>query len=348
MRSSTSALIKKEENANPNQRRKSPNYLLLLGSLPVIMLMLYLLSQSFKRRPLENSPAVEPPLDSSDLIFQRINRTCSTVPFAIPNKPKGQVVSSIEKWAGLDTLSLELEVARNEVLEIGIPKSLKLHESALGFVRQMKQEQEQAQRFFQYSITIGLIREIYALHKMALELGKGNCGEHAAYVAFEIIKLSVELGQNIKVARVEAKHYVDGSEHSFVMVDSDIEFAMPMDSKAQVSRYTNHLISKRLYPSGFICDPWNEGVFIRPEDNENSLYKLKNKKELNVATYYLDFDYKGFSKEAVKFLNDGLEEMGLKSLYGKPTLRFLGKGYKAVVAGKVEVVQEGAKRNIVK
>jgi hypothetical protein len=324
-----------------NQRPNRISSLHFLSVLPLVLIAFYLLAQAARRSiTAEDSTLV----DSHEEIFQMINRTCSTMPLLAPNKPAGMVVDRMFNWNATefpDVIDLhpDLNVARNSMFEAELPVAMKNIMMSDKLTNAIKPEHQR--RFYEYCTTLRILREIYSLHAMALKLGMGNCGEHAAYAAFEIIKLSMALEQNIKVARIEGTDARYKTTHGFVMVDSDLTYAI-LERQESITKYLNYLKSHNAYPSGLICDTWNEGLFTTPAATKNPLYSLSNKQALTVAVYHLDFDYSGFPTVAVDFLKDGLSQIGLKSLHGKPQVRFFDKWKRVPANAKIEVVEEKA------
>jgi hypothetical protein len=328
----------------PNTKQKPELYtsLRFLSALPLAFIAIYWIVQVGRRRITADDSSV---VDQHEEIFQMINRTCSTMPFLAPNKPAGMVVDRMFNWNATkfpDVIDLhpDVDVARNKLLEVEIPLSMKNMMMPNKLSSLIKPEHQK--KFYEYCTTLCILREIYTLHSMALKLGMGNCGEHAAYTAFEIIKLSLALEQNIKVARIEGMDAKYKTTHSFIMVDSDLTYAM-LDRRESILKYLNYLKSNNAYPSGLICDSWNEGIFTTPAANKNPLYSLRNKAYLTVAVYHLDFDYSGLPTVAVDFLQDGLSKMGLKSLHGKPTVRFFNKWNDVPAKAEYEIGKEKIK-----
>jgi hypothetical protein len=74
---------------------------------------------------------------------------------------------------------------------------------------------------------------------------------------------------------------------------------------------------KELSANGYLCDLWNEGLFIAVIDNDFPFYQLNRSSSLSItSSYSLDFDVAHLPAAAKDLIEKNLKKMKLTNLHG--------------------------------
>ena len=102
--------------------------------------------------------------------------------------------------------------------------------------------------------------------KLTKKLQGGNCGEITSVALEEILKLRRESNQAIDVKAVMLKNKAQEVNHYFLLINNNL----PKVENDQGQTAINKYLSKDI--TGYICDPWNKGVFSRINYEKSGLY----------------------------------------------------------------------------
>jgi hypothetical protein len=177
---------------------------------------------------------------------------------------------------------------------------------------QAKLSLEQNIRFSTYVNTIFMLTAFDVTKRRADATLKGNCGENAMKSALELLRWGQENGYIIRFQKVSALG-ADNDSHGFIWLHGSGK-EHNIKGKKQTEKFLKDM-------KGKLCDSWN-GEYIDASKTKNLMFK-KFWDSLNITSEIsLDFDYSGFTKPLINFLNNQLKKIGFRNMHGSPEYRF--------------------------
>lgn len=212
----------------------------------------------------------------------------------------------------LDQLRLEANPSKNSILAATIADLTARKKHALSLIN--NPSEDQVRKIKAYNYIIFLLNDAKMFHDLSLKFNVGNCGEHSAHAAYNILSNAIKYDLDIKIQFLHVTTKNDS--HRFVLIDSNLEDTILTD-QIKISAF----IKSFKKASGFICDTWNNGTFSEINKNKNNLYFQKGTK-IELITLSLNLNENTLPQVYADFYNDELNRLGLKNMYGKKRFSF--------------------------
>ena len=272
------------------------------------------------------------------LFFDGVKNICSTQLFQPGNKPAGMIIDyhqgqpvpstcipevhggdfdkikCLTDYAALEkitfTVPKELLQARDETDKFGeLLKTSIIDRETLPIIKTMTTPQTGV-----YVEAIARIMKIEMLQRAALDalrINVGLCGEFSQSSIFRLLQLSSSYKSNLVIQEVSVEDKI-GNTHGFVMINSNRKDIELQNNERAVTKYLQSV-------KGYICDNWNEGLFIDASSNRNNLYR-NGWNKLTVTTISLYFNLTALNNDGKAYLEKRLARLGLINLHKKPVI----------------------------
>lgn len=133
---------------------------------------------------------------------------------------------------------------------------------------------------------LGKLKTHYLRAKESIKHNLGNCGEQSATAAIELLQHVQKENLKFKIFLMKLTYQSDN--HRFVLIKNN-SAAVP-SPKLTNDPIEIRKILKNLKQSGFICDRWNNGLFISFKEDKSNLFDHKaDSRELELEEVFFDF-----------------------------------------------------------
>lgn len=159
-------------------------------------------------------------------------------------------------------------------------------------------------RFENIDTTLILLRHSQLLSAEAKRIKQGACGEHSFSALYDLVVLSRQQDTELKLNFVGVDKN-DGQSHSFINIYGQGDNIEIKNNRVQTRDYLRKM-------GGYLCDPWNEGYFLKTNENDNQLYTEWD----SVRSEVIDFESQDLPSAARQYIDERLAVLQLPAING--------------------------------
>lgn len=165
-----------------------------------------------------------------------------------------------------------------------------------------KLKPEQQERLTKIDKALNFLRKIQLMSNMAKKLGHGTCAEHTFSAIFDILKMAHDSHRKVLLTYITVATRRYKQSHDFLVVGGNHHDIEIINNRPLAVEFLKKL-------QGYICDPWNQMLFIRTSENQNAIYLEAD--SVMAETVNTAFDYQDLPSDVIENIEYRLDVLEL-------------------------------------